>query len=251
MNTTQKLQQMLVERVDHSIYDSGSAYGYNHEAKRDYSEPRMGFHIRVIAKDNALEIVPVLSLYRHLLQTLEYDLELDAYFQAFLEQDHSQDPISAFLQDLDCHDGITRDRAGHASGYTYNYDTYLDQDFRWWSFGIEERDFEQNFVVIEIHGGCDARSGFTGPVLFKVADRESTVQVIYPSADYSVSTPSEHYCDYYPDGNVLEKAESGIDIFQYRATTKINRVGRGWVVYDEERDTLYCPETGKELIISG
>ena len=50
------------------------------------------------------------------------------------------------------------------NGYTYNLDLPLSQDFLWRGY---ENMFSEKFLLIELHNGCDARAGFTEPVLFE------------------------------------------------------------------------------------
>lgn len=52
-----------------------------------------------------------------------------------------------------------------ATENTYNYDNFLDQDilFTAWQGDCDA------YVVLQIHGGCDARGGYTMPVPFRIS----------------------------------------------------------------------------------
>ena len=61
--------------------------------------------------------------------------------------------------------GIYGDSSGYAEGYTYNEENCLSQDIHWIYFQVEgER--SEGIALIMIHGGADARGGFTRPRAF-------------------------------------------------------------------------------------
>lgn len=52
-------------------------------------------------------------------------------------------------------------------GYlTYNYENFLDQDFKWYELKQGD-EFEPKIIALSIHGGADIRSGYTGYVFFE------------------------------------------------------------------------------------
>jgi len=49
---------------------------------------------------------------------------------------------------------------------TYNYDSFLDQDFSWYEIR-QGREFDPVLVALSIHGGADIRGGYTDYVFFE------------------------------------------------------------------------------------
>lgn len=76
---------------------------------------------------------------------------------------------------------------------TYNYDTFLDQTilFTAWQGDCDA------YVVLQIHGGCDVRGGYTMPVPFRISGYDG----LYSFLDYSSCTVfcSECYAGWYFD----------------------------------------------------
>jgi len=51
---------------------------------------------------------------------------------------------------------------------TYNHECSLDQTLQFITFTVDR----QEYCVLQIHGGCDVRGGYTDPVLFEVTGEE-------------------------------------------------------------------------------
>jgi hypothetical protein len=72
-------------------------------------------------------------------------------------------------------------------GYTYNEDNDLSQDFVYYSLGDI---VESEYVIIRSHNGCDARGGFSSPV---VAEVKGDAYWVYWRADfYSPESESQY-----------------------------------------------------------
>lgn len=52
---------------------------------------------------------------------------------------------------------------------TYNHECSLDQTIQFTSFTVDY----QEYVVLQVHGGCDVRGGYTNPKLFEVSGEEN------------------------------------------------------------------------------
>ena len=76
-------------------------------------------------------------------------------------------PIDA-LRTLHTEDGYPLEirRDGYDGGYTYNNENDLSQDFVWDSLLVDG----EQYVFIQTHNGCDARGGFSTPVVAAVND---------------------------------------------------------------------------------
>lgn len=65
------------------------------------------------------------------------------------------------------------------TAYTYNEDNALDQDIQYLYFTVKDIPesfqegfglFEGTYVLLQVHGGCDARGGLSSPKVFEVRD---------------------------------------------------------------------------------
>jgi len=73
---------------------------------------------------------------------------------------------------------------------TYNAETFLDQDFQFWTIGGEE--FDPVIVALSIHNGADIRGGYTDLVFFE-ADHDYWVHGV---TDLSLECPKCHESGY-------------------------------------------------------
>ncbi len=64
--------------------------------------------------------------------------------------------------------GIYGDGGGYAEGYTYNEENCLSQDIHWIFFHLDQHD--DGIALVMIHGGADARGGFTRPRAFYASE---------------------------------------------------------------------------------
>jgi hypothetical protein len=176
--------------------------------------------------------------------------------------------------------------------HTYNFQTLLDQDYQycyWEEVAGEQpemrydpktfeatptgrmRKIRRNYFLIQIHGGCDARWGFTAPVCFEAHD-DAEVAVLYPTdatlysnkgGNWYTDDGGSHWywggstevrkeamargvkmpdrLDSYPvmDMKDLRKEKKRMNDVRGRGVTLVGRTGK-----------LYCPVTGGELQLS-
>lgn len=171
LTTTQKkLAEMLMEHVPTSILDSGGAYGYGYQRAREnpvWKEPESYSKFSILG-NGVLDVCLWNSTFHLLSRQLEYNAEWDKKFQDWRKQ-FEDDDWEANLDKFPhpetgelCNEVENRDWYGKGwkEGYTYNDETLLDRDVVYYKY--------DNFVIIQIHGGCDARCGFTEPVLFEL-----------------------------------------------------------------------------------
>lgn len=155
------IQKMLVEPTAHHLCDSGSIYGRNYQrnAERDFSsEPQA----KLSTKYGWPEVTVNTS--QHLEACLEEDdlcvqfnnLDCDDWNSDFYGTSAEQ---SIWLED---HGFVPEGGAWNS----YNWENAFDQTLQGQRF---ERDGEE-YVLLQIHGGCDVRSGYTDAKLFKIQD---------------------------------------------------------------------------------
>ena len=184
---TDKLAEMLQENTGRSFLDSGDYYGRNWERNqgKDFEKQPEGA-LEFWQRDGELDIVATLSVYHWLNNRLEYNPELDEQYRDYVEQEGSYlDTQSAesFTRSIDGK-GIYGDDSGPLSVNTYNGEDLLSQIIQYVYWTDEDGDAH---VMLQIHGGCDARGGYTTPVAFDVADYDGTA--IFDNARGSI------YCE--------------------------------------------------------
>lgn len=164
------LKGMLTERIGKSILDSGMIYGYNYERNRGVdldAEPETTVDFRY----GSIDVTH--NLYRWLKARVEFDREMDDLFQYFCSQEDPDDRMGwlelerkfpAFLKELG-HDvtGIYGDGEPFVHN-TYNYDDLLSQVIQFLYMEVDD----EPYILLQIHGGCDVRGGYTSPRAFRV-----------------------------------------------------------------------------------
>ena len=183
--TANKLVEMLQENTGRHFLDSGGAYGRNWERNQEVDfdatpEGKVEFRNR----NGELDIVPTLPVCHFLNERLEYNPELDKQYRDFVGEEGDLDIHSAelFARHLDGK-GIYGDESGPLTINTYNGEDLLSQiiQYVYWT------DEDGAHIMLQIHGGCDARGGYTDPVAFDAAGHDETS--IFDNARASI------YCD--------------------------------------------------------
>ena len=138
------------------------------------------------------------------------------------------------------------------SGYTYNDQSLLSQDIVFNQFSHDHTDY----VILQIHNGCDARGGFTSPRVFECDESlfdycRATIyapntldpaQLIMPfgTDDNSHSWNTDDGYSYYGD--------SVNDLKSYDVTDDLDQRGQGVILV--EYDKAYSPINGAQLEVS-
>ena len=184
--TADKLAEMLQENTGRSILDSGDYYGRHWEQNQgaDFEAQPEG-RLEFWQRNGELDILPVVNVYHFLKDRLEYNPELDERYREYAEREALRLDLPsarAFVESIDGK-GIYGDDSGPVVVNTYNGEDLLSQilQYVYWS------DDDGAHVMLQIHGGCDARGGYTTPVAFDVADYDGTS--IFDNARASI------YCD--------------------------------------------------------
>ena len=199
--TEEKLAAMLQENTGRSILDSGDHYGRNWEANqgRDFAaepEGKVEFHKR----GEGVDIIPTISVYHFLRDRVEYNAELDRRFHEYMDREGFYPDLQgaeSFVADLDGARGLY----GNGSPMpvnTYNGEDTLSQVIQY----VYWEDNDGPHVLLQIHGGCDVRGGYTDPVAFDVEET-----AIFDNARASIYCDdcgkywdTDDSCNWYPDG---------------------------------------------------
>jgi hypothetical protein len=171
MNTREKIASMLKENTGSHFLDSGGAYGrhWEHNQVRDFDQENP------VSLDFNGFIDYTKNLYHFLTDNLEYnpDSELNQYWEELKEVKEYKDYHWLQLMELfpewlhDNHDIDLSGLYGEGEPFTYNtynYDCNLSQVIQFLYFSYDGIDY----VLLQIHNGCDVRGGYTRPELFEV-----------------------------------------------------------------------------------
>lgn len=188
MNKTDEiLQSMLKENTGRSFLDSGDHYGRHYEKnqKKDFCKEPYGY---LYFGDDYMSYTK--SVYHHLRETLEYSEEMN---QRFLDYIESKDPdadwnwfkcVRKFIHDPENEfSGMYRDGEPFTEN-TYNCDNTCSQVVQ---FGFFSDDGE-DYVLLQIHNGCDVRGGYTKPRAFRVID----FGIFFSFCDGIIKCPNDH-----------------------------------------------------------
>lgn len=208
--TNEVIAKMLKENTGRSMLDSGDYYGRHYERNqyRDFeSESPIALSFDTW-RDNELEISVTRNLYHWLTDKLEYSEELT---NLLYETDESGDyrtwesAIDAFytalikryetdqLDSEGCYTEEYKEFSRGDSGYTYNHENNLSQDFIYYEFSLDG----DPYVILQIHNGCDARGGFTSPKVFSVLGDEYDLYMFNDSSISCPNCPTYWYTDGY------------------------------------------------------
>lgn len=186
------LAEMMTENTGRHFLDSGGAYGRRWEQNQGKTVET--FLARPEARIDRYCGVMV-DTFHWLRDRLEYDAELDARLVEFI----SGREDTSYLQDAEDFGpevlGISpRDVRTWNS---YNYDNVLDETLQAVEFGdiyenvwvyndeTEESEDYGDVVLLQWHGGCDVRGGYTRPRAF----RKTSESDLYDQNDFSLYCP--------------------------------------------------------------
>jgi len=200
-STREALRLMLRENTGVHFLDSGGAYGrhWQENAQRDFESEESS---TLSFRHGAIEVTH--RVFGWLAERVEYDDEANRLLDLFEEQNPEldyyelreefprwiADARSSFLRQA-AGDGVdARERAlvGEwiATGLygdgapitvnTYNEECLLDQTLLFTYFELRERDARSRdreaFIILQIHGGCDVRGGYSRPRVFRLDEHE-------------------------------------------------------------------------------
>ena len=171
VKTEQIVQDMLKERVDSCLVDSGSIYGraWERNVGKDLSlQPDVWGTFRAVRPADSelagkLEVSGTVSLYHFLVNNLAFAPEVQARFDEFCEEECTS-PLQA-AQDYAQHLVELGLADEWSVAYTYNDPSNCDlsQNIQY----VHVRtDTGRDLLLVSVHGGCDARWGFSYPRAF-------------------------------------------------------------------------------------
>lgn len=236
METNQVIIKMLKENTGTHFLDSGGAYGRHWEqnqAREFESEPRSVVEFN--ARCDGTEILVTHNLYHWLKDRLEFDGELQKKFDTYCNRPENED--KHWLQLMEEFPRLFNAGGIYGEGdpvtvNTYNGEDLLSQTIQYVFFSVKEdvyfaedgdepvfldepSDFfpgawhieSGDYILLQVHGGCDVRGGYTAPKCFKVDDNYGELAIFDNArAHIQCSQCSEHYwhtddgCHWYEGG---------------------------------------------------
>lgn len=164
--TKQIVTKMLKENTGIHMYDSGGAYSraWQRNKKVNFEkEP-----VYTVHTDNNKFSYVTKSTYHHMTENLEYSPEMQAMFRAW-RKIHGDTRYDANLGDMEEFIEFIDGRHHYLGSQVWNTcndgdKCILDQTLQGIFFIFNDEDY----VILQVHGGCDVRSGYTKPKIFKM-----------------------------------------------------------------------------------
>jgi hypothetical protein len=157
------IYEMLTENTGGSILDSGGAYGRNWE--RNQKKTLEDFKKQPYAWIESKYGIVSKSLFWHLVDHLTPDELLTAYFNKFAElnpDDGYYELMELWLDSL----GVGPEDDFYSARWafnSYNFENWLpNQTIQGAFFRLNDEDH----LILQVHGGCDVRGGYTKPRVF-------------------------------------------------------------------------------------
>lgn len=166
---------MLKENTGTHFLDSGGAYGRNWqrnqgatvEAYEGGPSAKLELWRRSDEDFTDVEFMPTISVYHWLVGSLGLDDVCDAYNVLPCEDWDSEAAygVSAEQEKWLRKHGFKFGRTVN----TYNHESTLSQVLQWTEIYTDDATAEYpNYVLMQIHGGCDVRGGYTDAKLFRI-----------------------------------------------------------------------------------
>lgn len=186
------LHSMFTENTGKNLLDSGGAYGRNWERNQSktidnfINAPTATIEVRKYERNGKVEwdISLTLSLFHQLRQCLELDQLCDEFNAMDVgnwngeyygtDQDQCQ-----WLEDQ----GFTADGGFNSYNWCANFTQVVQGQYLDLS--------GESYVLLQIHGGCDVRGGYTNAKLFKVTCDDG--YLLDESAGFGVETADGEY----------------------------------------------------------
>lgn len=202
-NRTQKaVASMMTENTGRMGLDSGDYYGRNYEKSQGISvtdfikQPEATLKFSIFGRDGDLEkwnyekpeFDCTINVFHFLCDRLVYDYHMQSRYTRFVnskcgDYDSHFECVDKFVTLVSCVDSTKRGDDYNYTVNTYNGEDLLSQIIQYTSFKDAKTD--EVYFAVMIHGGCDARSGYTAPKFFKA--RESPWYALVDNASGTIS----------------------------------------------------------------
>jgi hypothetical protein len=246
MTDTQKvIAKMLRENTGSHFLDSGGAYGRNwqrNQARLFKKESEATLNIMAYKREGreSVELGITLSVFHFLSDALEYSSKLDKQFQTFARREEFKDDgwlaiAEAWAQQYaDSHKEKNGETLSVRTFNSYNGEDYLSQVIQ----GVTIGEYE-GIVLLQIHGGCDVRGGYTKPRVFRFND-EWDVR-LYDNARGSIFCPNGHGWDIEPGYSQGFDSNPALDSYPVHVLSKEETPVIGKLCARQDDSDAFCP----------
>lgn len=162
--TKEVINEMLQENTGRHMLDSGGAYGRNFEKNQDRNfdaEPACSVDIW----NDSVSIN--YNVYHYLVNFLEYDEQMQSKFEEFICHQESKDNHDCYGL-VAMHEFAELYADSWESVNTYNHESLVSQVLQYVHLTIDD----EEYLLLQVHGGCDVRGGYTEPKAFKIPESE-------------------------------------------------------------------------------
>jgi hypothetical protein len=249
-----RIAEMLKERTGSHFLDSGRAYGrhWQRNLYRDFDKERE--YLVSIHADNEgrpEEIIVLHNLYHYLVTFLSLDKGTTYLNRRFKQFSHSK-----YMEDenwLSCVDEflVKKLKISHATENTYNHANVLSQIIQYsiFQWGVDSSDY----IILQIHGGCDVRGGYTKPYIFKVTDINSFYQAQVhvealctgmkhdPRQTCFEGLDTESTCS-----NWWSSCDAGLRYYFHGCSSEMKPIEE-YTRYDKDMQKLLCKDCGGDI----
>lgn len=195
---------MLTENTGCDILDSGGAYGRMWQSNRqipvDMWDKSDACNVDVCG-DN--EVIVSYEIYHYLTNFLSITEDSERLNQVMRDIVDASDEGS-YIPDMETFlelKGIELEGyALHNIINTYGHENILSQILQYAVFEVDG----ETFILLQVHGGCDARGGYTCPQVFALEEADYFImasQDISAHCDCSDWSSDDAGCHYYKDGS--------------------------------------------------
>ena len=172
------LYNMFIEDTGKHFLDSGEEYNRHWQINQRLNIDDFVNREMITKYEDKYNKYHSLDTYKFLSECLNVDQETDElnkFFDEFINRDENKDEnyfhlMYDFISELLQEDYDKIDN-------TYNFNETLTQHYQ---YGLFEYNNNQ-YVILQIHNGCDVRGGYTKPYIFKV---DNTYDIIPEDEDY-------------------------------------------------------------------
>ena len=244
--TEQVIYEMMVENTGRALGDSGDYYGRHYERNKENGiQTDDEYNIDAWEnKDGTIELDATVNIFPFLTKHLDKSYKSDNLQKQLYDylKENNINPLSIFevqdalkeidIVDEDYYDG--EDIEEHIDllenisevANTYNGESILSQTLQFITFEYLGNDY----VLLQIHGGCDVRGGYTYPQIFEINDYDYFVMYshcmeIYCENCDNVTFTMDMYDLINTDGEYLDNEVSDL-------------------VYIDDNDVVRCKKCG-------
>jgi hypothetical protein len=223
--TSDVIKDMLTENTGRHLLDSGGAYGRNWERNKERSFEEEPVSEQEIwgNEDGSFDVNVTLNIYHFLNAFLEYNeqaYEINQQFHKYADNQNEH-----WLK-------LMKEWTDGNAVNTYNQETILGQTLQYVPFRMDEGEpeyhtdpYSMEYILLQIHNGCDVRGGYTAPVVFKMLAPDywyTSMTDVYATADTGP-------CGWYSDDTGYHFYTNNQDVHDFKHTE-----------YDPSLDVVYC-----------